>query len=333
MAHSVVRDGSRDDGSTHSTTPASRVLVLGGTGFIGSEVARSFVDAGFIVRAVARSAGGHLPIDSVEFMPGAVEDPLLLDRALEDVGWVVHAVGCPPPAAETDHFDSTPGTVLGLDVLLEALRQRPGVGLTFVSSGGAVYGDVRRLPADEDMRCRPISSYGLGKLMAEDSVGAYSARYGIPARILRIGNAYGAGQDAASGQGVIGAMLHAAANGGSVPVFDGGRSVRDFVHVADAAHAVVTLRPSRSEPQVVNIGSGVGHSVSQIVSMVEAVTGSELHIRWLPRRPSDVHSIVLDISRLKNLMTWNPRTLEDGIAQTWHELMGTSASPPEQLSA
>jgi UDP-glucose 4-epimerase len=109
--------------------------------------------------------------------------------------------------------------------------------------------------------------------------------------------------------------------------------VRDFVHVADVAKAVVALRPRRSEPQVVNVGSGLGHSVAQVLSMVEAVTGSELHVQWLPRRPSDVHAIVLDISRLRRLMTWQPRTLEEGIAQTWHELTGVMASAPDQLSA
>ena len=311
-----------------------RVLVLGGTGFIGSEVARGCRAAGFEVRAVARRRPDEWASHRAdELVLGDVEDPLLLNQALEGIDWVVHAVGCPPPAASTDDFESTASAILGLDTLLEALRDRPGVGLTFVSSGGAVYGNAVRLPVDEDMRCRPISAYGLGKLIAEDSIAAYSARYGIPVRILRVANAYGPEQDASSGQGVIGAMLRAAVDGGSVPVFDGGRAVRDFVHVTDVTNAVVTLRPGRSEPQVVNVGSGVGHSISQILSIVEAVTGSDLEISWLPRRPSDVREIVLDVTRLQKLMAWHPRMLEDGITQTWQDLMGVAATSPDQLSA
>jgi len=109
--------------------------------------------------------------------------------------------------------------------------------------------------------------------------------------------------------------------------------VRDFVHVTDVTKAVVTLRPDRSEPQVVNVGSGVGHSISQILSIVEAVTGSDLEISWLPRRPSDVREIVLDVTRLQKLMAWHPRMLEDGITQTWQDLMGVAATSPDQLSA
>ena len=320
-----------DDGAQHDRP--DRVLVLGGTGFIGSEVVRACVESGFAVRVVARREPHDLTGGEVELLLGAVEGPSLLRRALDGVDWVVHAVGCPPPAASADNFDTTADTVVGIDTLLEALRAQRGVGLTFVSSGGAVYGDVAQLPAHEDLRCRPISAYGLGKLMAEDSIAAYSARYGIPARVLRVANAYGPRQDGLSGQGVIGAMLRAALDDGSVAVYDGGRAVRDFVHVRDVASAVVALRPGASEPQVVNVGSGVGHSVAQVLSIVEAVTGSELRVRWLPRRPSDVHANVLDITRLSKLIAWHPQALEDGIAQTWQELMGVAATSRGQLSA
>jgi UDP-glucose 4-epimerase len=298
------------------------VLVLGGTGFIGSEVTLACREAGWAVRAVARRPllSPLAAAAGVELVLGPAEDPILLARALEGVDWVVHAVGCAPPGALTDDFDSTTVSVLGLDTLLEALRCRPGVGLTFVSSGGAVYGDVTHLPVDEETRCRPISAYGLSKLMAEDSITAYSARYGIPARILRVSNAYGPGQDAANGHGVIGALLQAALTDAPVPVYDGGRAVRDFVHVGDVANAIVTIRPGQSEPQVVNVGGGAGHSVLQILETVEQLTGAPLRIEWRPRRPSDVHSIVLNVSRLAGLMAWEPRDLETGIAQIWHEL-------------
>ncbi len=336
MADAVTRDECEDGQVTvRGGPPPGRVLVLGGTGFIGSEVALGFREAGWAVRAVARRPllSPSAAAAGVELVLGPAEDPTVLHRALEDVDWVVHAVGCPPPGALTDDFDSTAVSVLGLDTLLEALRSRPGVGLTFVSSGGAVYGDVNELPVGEETRCRPISAYGLSKLMAEDSIAAYSARYGIPARILRVSNAYGPRQDAANGQGVIGAFLHAASTDRPVPVFNAGRAVRDFVHVGDVAKAVVALRPNQSEPQVVNVGGGVGHSVVQILEMVEGVTGAHLRVEWAPRRPSDVHSIVLNVSRLNTMMAWQPRDLETGIEQVWHELSTGATYSPGMLSA
>jgi UDP-glucose 4-epimerase len=310
------------------------VLVLGGTGFVGSGLARSFRASGWAVRTAARRIPDSAPVVAhTEHVLGSVEDSTFLHSAMQDVDWVVHAVGCPPPAASTDDFDSSPMSVLGLDPLLESLRERPGVGLTFMSSGGAVYGDVAHLPVGEDTRCRPISAYGLAKLMAEDSIAAYSARYDIPARILRVSNAYGPGQDASNGQGVIAALLQAASTGDPVPVFDGGRAVRDFVHIDDVARAVVALRPNGGDLQVVNVGSGIGHPVTQILEMVERLTGADVNVRWLPRRPWDVHSIVLDVTRLRGMMPWHPRGLEEGIARTWERFSGAAEISSGRLSA
>ncbi len=311
------------------------MLVLGGTGLIGSEVSIGFREAGWDVRALARRTrlSPSAAAAGVELILGAAEDPTVLHGALEGVDWVVHAVGCTPPGVLTDDFDSTAISVLGLDTLLEALRGRPEVGLTFVSSGGAVYGDVTHLPVDEETRCRPISAYGLSKLMAEDSIAAYSARYDIPARILRVSNAYGPRQDGVNGQGVIGALLRAASTDQTVPVYDAGRAVRDFVHVGDVARAVMALRPSRSGPQVVNVGGGTGYSVAQVLQMVERLTGIHLRVEWRPRRPSDVHAIVLNVSRLNTLMTWQPRDLEAGIALIWQDLSEGARRSTTKLSA
>lgn len=309
---------------------------MGGTGFIGSEVVRAFRGAGMRVRALAR----RHPVEDapaldagVELVLGLAEDEAILERILEGVDWVVHALGCPPPSASADDFDVTALSVLGLDMLLEALRARPGIGLTFVSSGGAVYGDVEDLPAHEDTRCRPISAYGLSKLMAEDSIAAYSARYGIAARILRVSNAYGPGQDATNGQGVIDAFLRSAITGDPVPVFDQGRAVRDYVHVGDVAQTIVALRPGRDGPQVVNVGAGVGHSVAQVLALVEEITETRLSVSWMPRRPSDVSSIVVDVSRLEELMDWRPRDLATGIAQTWDRVVEELTAARGSLSA
>jgi UDP-glucose 4-epimerase len=121
--------------------------------------------------------------------------------------------------------------------------------------------------------------------MAESSIAAYSARYDVPARVLRVSNAYGPRQNAANGQGVVAAFLHAAAYGDPVALFDGGRALRDFVHVADVARAVVTLRPSLGEPQIVNVGGGTGYAVWQVLEIVERLTGVPTHDRSASAAP------------------------------------------------
>jgi UDP-glucose 4-epimerase len=316
--------------------PRRRVLVLGGTGFIGLPVVQACVETGMSVRALARrpvTGQESSGLSGADLVLGSIEDPSVLSQALVAVDWVIHAVGCPPPVASIRHRDATARSVRGLDAVLNALRAHPGVGLTFLSSGGAIYGDAARLPVPEDTPCRPISAYGAAKLMAEDHIADHAARHGLPVRILRIANAYGPRQRVASGQGVVAAFLHSVASGEPVQVVDGGRAVRDYVHVDDVARAVVSLPPVLSDCGTVNVGSGRGHSVAQILDIVERTTGTRLTIDWLPKRPGDVQEIVLDVSRLRGLAPWRPRDLETGIAQTWQEHLTHSRWSPETLPA
>jgi UDP-glucose 4-epimerase len=309
------------------------VLVLGGSGFIGWDIVLELRRAGLAVTIldvsdvddVSRADAG------VDCVIGAVEDHPTLEAALDGVDWVIHAVGCPPPAASTIPDSPTAQGLVGIDVLLEALRTRPEVALTFVSSGGAVYGDVSERPVIEAQPCRPISPYGVSKLQAEQAIAECAETCGLRARIVRVSNAYGPRQDSSSGQGVIAAFLRAALTGEPVPVFGRGRAVRDFVHVADVARAVVTLRPDGDGPLLVNVGAGIGVSIVAVLDLVQVVTGVRLRIDDLPWRSFDVPHIVLDVSRLKALMSWEPRRLETGVAQTWSRMSRNGL--PGQLSA
>ncbi len=317
--------------------PRRRVLVLGGTGFIGLPVVQACVETGMSVRALARrpmtgQESSGLP--GADLVLGSIEDPSVLSQALVGVDWVIHAVGCPPPVASIRHRDATARSVRGLDAVLNSLAGPPRRGPDLPVLGrGHLRGrrssaGAGRHPLSPDIRVRGRQADGGGP-----HCGSHRARHGLPVRILRIANAYGPRQRVASGQGVVAAFLHSVASGEPVPVVDGGRAVRDYVHVDDVARAVVSLPPVLSDCGTVNVGSGRGHSVAQILDIVERTTGTRLTIDWLPKRPGDVQEIVLDVSRLRGLAPWRPRDLETGIAQTWQEHLTHSRWSPETLPA
>jgi UDP-glucose 4-epimerase len=319
-------------GTRPSGSPG-RVLVIGGTGFIGSEVVFELLEIGASVGVMARNppSDWRRPwLRQAELFIGSAGDPTKLARALMDVDWVVYAASCPPPSANLDADGSIAQTVPTLISVLEALRERPGVGLTYLSSGGTVYGNAETLPATESSACLPISAYGITKLLGEKNVSEYAAAYRIPARILRVANAYGPLQSAEDGQGIVAVLLEAALTGSEVTIFGDGRSVRDYVHVADVAKAVVRLQPCLDEAQVVNVGSGIGLSIRQVLEVVERVTESRLAIRWSEQRSFDVQSIFLDLARLNQHLEWEPLDIETGTAQMWDQLLAWQSESTEQ---
>jgi UDP-glucose 4-epimerase len=303
------------------------VAVLGGTGLLGAAITRRLLEGGCDVTVLAR----HAPDDrcrrllrgATVRLGDAADDDALLD-VLEGATHVIDALGTPRRTSDRSSLAPHDEEIPVLRRILRALRHRPGVGFTFLSSGGAVYGDVARLPIREDVECHPVSPYAATKLAAERRVLVASREFGLDARILRIANAYGGRQRHDTGQGVVATMLHAARTGSPVRIFGDGSAVRDYVDARDAADAVVALSHVEGRGRIVNVGTGSGHQVVEVRRVVERVTGTSLDVRFEPARPSDVGAVVLDVSRLRRLVPWDPRSLADGVEDAWLEDIGWS---------
>lgn len=297
-----------------------RVVVLGGTGLLGCEVARRFIAEGSDVVVVARNPPSALAANwlrPAHLIFGSVTDREVVQRAIRGADHVVDAVGCPfPVESSRDPLGDLMHTLPGLLVVLDELRETPHVGFTFFSSGGTIYGNPTSLPVPESHPCFPITPYGITKLTAEKYVAMYAQHYGIKARVLRVSNAYGIRQSAARGQGLVAALLAAAETGNPITIY-GKEAVRDYVDVRDVALATVELASSHVCPQIVNVGSGRGHTVSQVIHTVETVTARRVPIITQEPRAFDVREIILDTALLARLISWTPVDLERGIADIW----------------
>ena len=335
------RPGVREQGGVLSSVvaepPATRVLVLGGSGFIGAEVVTAALDSGFDVSVLARHRPSSVAAPwsrQVDWHVGDATVRADVTRALDGVDCVVDAVACPPPAADAA---ISGGRALpdgpALTLLLEVLRGAPDVGLTYLSSGGAVYGDLGPRPVAEGDSCTPISRYGKFKLRAEHAIRTHGTRFGTPTRIVRVANAYGPCQSSSDGQGLVAACMDAAIGDRRVTVFGDGSGMRDYVAVADVASAVMGLPPGGSGPCTVNVGSGTGHDVRQVIDLVADVAGERLDVTWAPSRPQDVLSIVLDTRLLRDLVPWDPMPLADGLAAAWDQRQRTTGRPVGQRTA
>ena len=306
------------------------VLVVGG-GFLGSHLVAGLAAEGARVTVLTRTrpqGGAAARIAGARIVVSDAADRAAVEHALENVDHVVWCAGGLLPAdSNLDPIADVRDALPPLLTMLEALRRREQVGITFVSSGGTVYGNPALLPVPESHPTSPLTSHGVTRVAAEHYLALYQDVYGVPVLILRCGNVYGEGQRGDRSQGVIAAALACLQTDSPFSMFGDGSSERDYLYIGDLVEVVCGLLGRRDVPRIVNVGSGRGATVADVVDVVESVTGRHLQLEPRPARPGDVSRVVLDTSLLQSLEPFDPLPLHDGIALTWTALVEGEFAP------
>jgi UDP-glucose 4-epimerase len=305
----------------HSPSPTGPVLIIG-AGFIGSAVARALSIRDAPVTLVTRSSQ-QVYDDAFASANRVPVEHMTRSRLAELIAQhrhIVLASGGASPAGTESQVAGLYTELQWLELILCALRTNGGTGLTYLSSGGTVYGNAKLVPTPETASAVPIGQYGLAKMVGEHYIRAAHADYGLRACILRIGNAYGPGQPTAGIQGVIGTAFRAALTGEPMVLVDKGRAIRDFVYIADVAVAIIETATSLQGIDVYNVGSGSGTKISMVVEMIESMTARRILTVPTPARRFDVRASVLSVAKLQERIGFTPKSLEDGLALTWSQV-------------
>ncbi len=296
-----------------------KLLILGGSGFIGSHVVDAALAAGHRVRVYDRMPERFRPTPpGVEFMQGDLSDTAALAEALIGMDMVFHLVSATvPTTANLDPIADIQGNLIATLRLMELMRSQQIPRLLYLSSGGTVYGIPTMVPVPEAHPLQPISSYGIVKVAIENYIRMEANLHGLEATILRPSNPYGPRQGHGGVQGIIGTYLWRHAKGEGMELWGDGSVVRDFIHVRDLADLCV-LCADQNVTGTFNAGAGEGQSVLDIINGIGRVSGTPLDPIRKPGRKFDVPRVVLDISAVQAATGWHPQTpFEDGLAQSW----------------
>jgi|SRR5215203_2861023 len=296
-----------------------RTLLIG-CGFIGShvveELARSSRPPVVLTRSRPANAVARL-VPEGDLHLGDAQDPEVLARALEGIDHVVFTAGGLLPAASEENPELDAKLTLGpVRAVLAALAARPGVSLTYLSSGGTIYGEPAVVPVAEDAPTEPVGAYGKLHLACEKEVIAAHREQGLEARILRCATVYGEHQHPDRGQGAVVTFLHRIEQGEPVHLFGEGSTIRDYVYAGDVAEVIAALLERPDAPLVLNLGSGEDTSLAELLALAEKEVGRPAQVVHHPARDFEVHKIVLDTTRLRDLVEFEPTPLATGIART-----------------
>ncbi|MDR7417616.1 MAG: NAD-dependent epimerase/dehydratase family protein [Armatimonadota bacterium] len=297
-----------------------RVLVTGGAGFIGSQVADAHLARGDEVAVVDSLVGGRR-----EFVPTAarfyqmdVRSPALREVFARERPHLVnhHAAQASVSVSVRDPILDADVNVLGT-VRLAHLAVEFGVEhMLFASTGGALYGEPSRLPADESTPILPLSPYGCSKAVAEMYLSLFHRTQGLRVGCLRYANVYGPRQDPHGEAGVVAIFARALLDGRPATIFGDGEQTRDFVFVDDVVRANLLAADARLEGAV-NIGTASGASVNVVYRALARLTRSHAEPIYGPPRPGDVRHISLAAEAARERLGWAPATsLDDGLAAT-----------------
>ncbi len=264
----------------------------------------------------------------VEYVEGELGDHTLVREAIEGMEVVYHFVSTTlPKTSNEDPAHDVRSNLMDTIRLLEACVEAGVRKVVFASSGGTVYGASDVSPVGEDHPTDPITSYGIVKLAVEKYLGLFHHLHGLDYAALRISNPYGAYQDPEGQQGAIGVFLRQISIGQPIKVWGDGEVVRDYLYVSDLVDALTLAAEVETRRKVMNIGSGRGASLNELIACMSEVTGESPAVEYLPARPLDVPVNVLDNRLAREELGWSPKTeLAAGIAQTWAWIHSLSKS-------
>jgi UDP-glucose 4-epimerase len=320
-----------------NSTPAEnplRILVTGGAGFIGSHVVDRFIELGHelavfddlstgfreFLNPKARFFQGDLAdASAVDLCVGAFK-PDLVDH---------HAAQIDVRKSVADPVWDARVNILGSIGLLQACTRHGVNKVIYASTGGALYGEGRQLPATEDHPVNPEAPYGASKHTVEHYLYLWKLLHGLDSTVLRYPNVYGPRQNPHGEAGVNAIFIGLMLEGKRPRIFGDGNAVRDYLYVSDVVDANA-LALAKGSGEVVNLGTGVGTSVNDIVRELKAILGFQQDAIHDAPRPGEVQRIYLDASKAKRVLGWAHKIgFSEGLRRTveWSRANPRPAKP------
>jgi UDP-glucose 4-epimerase len=312
-----------------------KILVVGGAGYVGSHSVKLLRSLGHTVWVYDNLSRGHREsVPSEILIEGNLTDRALLMRVMreKEIEAVMHFAAYALVGESVQHPAMYyQNNVTATFDLMEARR--------FVfSSTTATYGQPEKMPISENTPQNPINPYGFTKLVVERALSDYAHAYGFGVAALRYFNASGAAADGSIGedhepeshlipivlQVALGQRPSISVFGKDYPTPDG-TCIRDYIHVEDlaTAHVAALLKLQPSTVLQMNLGTGVGHSVLEVINACRKVTGHEIPAVFSDRRPGDPACLIADSSLAQSTLNWKPKYIEiEQVVETawrWHQ--------------
>ena len=302
----------------------SRCLVLGGGGFIGSHLTEALIKNKYPVAVFSRKSNVVL-----KNLSNVMKDVQFIEEDFNNINSVIKVIksddivfdlvaSSVPLSSATSPVDEINNHIYPHVKLFEIACQKKVKKIIFISSGGGVYGEKKKLPISEEQIPQPISPHAIAKLTIEYYLHYFGKIYRTPYLIYRLSNPYGPRQLPKKGFAIVPTLFSCVLQNNQPVLFDNGHLVRDFIYIEDVIDAIILSFNKKTKHNLYNIGVGRGVSIQNLWKEIKKITKTKLKPQYESKRSFDVNSVILDISRFKNEFNWSPdASLSLGLEKTW----------------
>jgi UDP-glucose 4-epimerase len=298
-----------------------KILITGGAGFIGSNIADALLDKGHDVIVFDNLSSGKK--ENVDKKAKFYKADIYYKKEVDEIFKkekpqivIHHAAQIDVRKSVDDPFFDAGVNILGSINVLNACVENKVKKVIFASSGGSVYGECRDSAPKEDTKTNPLSPYAIAKNSVENYINFYSVVHGLDYTILRYSNVYGPRQDPHGEAGFVAIFAARMLKNEEVMVFGDGKQMRDYVYVGDVVNANLKSL-TKGKNKIINIGTSKAVSVNELIKVMSKVSGYKKKAQHKPKRDGELFKSFLNINKAKTVLSWSPKVnIEQGIKLT-----------------
>jgi UDP-glucose 4-epimerase len=308
-------------------TEKNNILFIGGAGFIGSNLIKQFIDSkmynSFVLVSPHTNVSKLQDVEkNITLFKGVLNDYDLIRSILlnYNINSLIHLVSTLIPGSSFADYKKEFDDVIFPTFRLMRLCAEKNIKFIYFSSGGTIYGNNSNQKFKETDQSKPISYYGLSKQIIEDNILFEHRRGNLKYLIIRPSNPYGQGQSLYGEQGLIAVAIGKIMSKKPIIVWGDGSSIRDYIFIEDLVKYTFELIHKEIENEIINIGSGIGYSINEILKYIENIVNKNMIVNYETSRSVDISSVILDITKLQSFVKNDTTQLEEGIKRFYNDV-------------
>jgi len=303
-----------------------KILVTGGAGFIGSHLVDALIERGHKVVVIDNlSTGKKENINKkAKFYKIDICSPKIGEIFKKEKPEVVFHFAAQinvRKSVEDPIFDAKANILGSLNVIQNFINSQKSkienLKFIFASTGGAIYGEAKKVPTPENYPTNPLSPYGISKLTVENYLKFYKENFGLKFVSLRFSNVYGPRQDPKGEAGAVAIFIEKLLRGEKPTIFGDGNQTRDFIFVEDVVSASLKAMEYKGEKEIFNIGTGIETSINELYKIISELLKTKLKPKYAPPKSGDLKRSCLNVSLAKKELKWVSKfSLKEGLQKT-----------------